>query len=267
MKTIIACTDFTKSSVNACKYAALLAQQLDCKLVLYNMMDVPPIHSNTGLYFIEYASQKNSNRDKADKLLNEIKKSFPKIKADYFLTFGNFKQELKDFVNSHQIEATVMGLEAKDKISKFIFGSHTTSIAGKINCPVIIVPSRYKMHKLSKILLAVDNTKKLLKTSLTDFEKFIKHSKANLNLLHIRTEDEILRPLTHTIKINGKSHSIEVSKAKNIQDGLKKYSTIKNVDLVCIISRKHSVFYDLFSESNTKKVAFATKVPVMCLHE
>ncbi|MEI8136012.1 MAG: universal stress protein [Bacteroidota bacterium] len=54
MKTIIAGTDFSASSVNACKYAAFLAQKLNCKLTLLNMFDAPIVHSNVLLSKYSY---------------------------------------------------------------------------------------------------------------------------------------------------------------------------------------------------------------------
>lgn len=267
MKTIIAGTDFSPSSVNACKYAALMAQKLNCKLTLFNLFDAPIIHSNTGLYGISYVSVRKDSQAKTNKLVSQLNKLFPKLKIDLFVSNGSFKEELETFSANHQVEAAVMGLETKNKFSKFIYGSHGVNIAGKIDTPVIIVPENYKKHQLSSVLLAVDNNEKLLKSSLKHFEQFLSASKSKIKLLHVRTENEVFDPVMTTLKLNGKKLNIEVIKAADIQDGVKKYCRQGDIDLVAIVSRKHSVFYDLFIESNTKKVAFAAKVPVLAIHE
>jgi nucleotide-binding universal stress UspA family protein len=266
MKTIIAGTDFTAASVNACHYAAFLAQKLHCKLTIFNLFDAPIIHSNAGLYGISYSAQKSTSHQRSEKLVKQLQLQFPKLKIESFITIGSFKLELENFVASHQIEAAVMGLEAKTRFSKFIYGSHGVDIAGKIDCPVIIVPSRYKKHKLSKMLLTVDNREKLLRSSLKELEQFVKQSATKLSLLHVRTQNEIFDPVMGDVKINGKKLPIDVLKAKDIQDGVRKYCNANDIDMVSIISKKHSVFYNLFVESNTKKVAFVAKVPVMSLH-
>ena len=69
MKTIIATTDFTPSSLNACLYAGMLAQKLNCKLTVFNLFDIPVVHSNSGLYFISFASQKKHSELKMKKFL------------------------------------------------------------------------------------------------------------------------------------------------------------------------------------------------------
>lgn len=267
MKTIIAGTDFTPASANACEYAALLAQKLNCKLIIFNLFEAPFIHSNVGLYGISYSEQKSESHENTSKFVKQLQLSFPKISIDYFVTFGGFKRELEKFITDHQIEAAVLGLSTKNKISKFIYGSHGVNIAGKITCPVIIVPSSYKNHKLTNVALAVDSNEKLIGSSLKGFGKFIENSKTKLSVLHVRTEDELFHPVKTTLKINGQTFSINEKRAKDLQNGIKKYCAITNCDMVAIISKKHSVFYDLFIESNTKKVAFAAKVPVISIHE
>jgi nucleotide-binding universal stress UspA family protein len=267
MKTIIAGTDFTPSSVNACKYAAFLADKLKCKLMLFNLFDAPIIHSNVGLYGISYTSVRKNSHLKTEKLVNILKKLYLKLEVNMFVTNGAFRDELEEFTAKHKVEAAVMGLETKTKISKFIYGSHGVDVAGKIDAPVIIVPENYKKYKLSHVALAVDNNERLHKASIKQFEKFIQESKTKVKLLHVRTEDEIFNPKADVLNINGKDTKIEIVEAKDIQDGVKKYCKKGSTDLVGIISKKHSAFYNFFVESNTKKIAFAAKVPVIAIHE
>ena len=267
MKTIIAGTDFTPSSINACKYAALLAQKLNCKLTIFNMFEAPVIHSNMGLFGISYTSQRKASENKAEKLIKDILKIFPKLTINELITTGSFNYELQNFSKEHQIEAMVMGLAAKDRISKYIYGSHGINIVGKIECPVIIVPEKYTKHKLQNVLMAVDNNEKLAKSTLSGFEKFVKQAKLKINLVHFRTEEELFHPLTFKLTFNSKKLPIEMIKAKDIESGVKRYCSKSNFDLVAIIGRKHSAFYNLFAESNTKKIAFVSKVPVISIHE
>lgn len=94
MKTIIAGTDFSSSSINACKYAAMLAEKLNCKLVLFNMFEAPIVHSNMGMYGITYTSMRKQSQDKISKLVEELSKLFLGIKIQPFITNGFFMQEL-----------------------------------------------------------------------------------------------------------------------------------------------------------------------------
>ena len=64
-----------------------------------------------------------------------------------------------------------------------------------------------------------------------------------------------------------KNYNIEVVPAKNLEKGINEFNLERFIDLVVIISKKHSLFYNLFAESNTQNIAFNTKVPVMAIHE
>lgn len=268
MKTIIAGTDFTPSSVNACKYAALLAEKLHCKLVIFNLFVAPVLHSNSGLYGISYAAVKKTSERSTETLVQELSSLFPSLKISPFSSGGSFEEELETFTSRHRIEAVVMGLEAKTRISKFIWGSHGVNVIGKINAPVVIVPEKYRDHRLENMLLAVENVDKLKTASFKEVEKFMKTSQTHLNLLHVRTPDEVIAPGKITfLKVNKVKQEVAQQKARTIENGIKWYCRDQEIDLVAVISRRHSVFYNLFNESVTKRVAFSAKVPVMAIHE
>lgn len=267
MKTIIVGTDFTPSSLNAGLYAAMLAQKLNCKLTVFNLFNIPVVHSNSGLYFVSYTAQKEHSKEKMKKFTSKIEKMFPGVQIETIVSSGSFKSEIENYVAKHRVEAVVMGLASKTKMEKFIYGSHSTDIAGRIKAPVIIVPEKYKKHQLKHALLSVDNTEKLYHSSLTEVGKFISDSGAKLQVLWIRTEDELFLPKQQTLKINEAIHKVNTVKSKEIEKGVVSYCRKNKSDLIIILSKKHSVFYDLFAECHTKKMAFASKVPVMAIHD
>jgi nucleotide-binding universal stress UspA family protein len=267
MKTIVAGTDYTPSSLNACRYAVMLAQKLNCKLTLFNLYDIPVVHSNSGLFFISFASQKKHSEEKMNKFIKKVSADYPRVHIESFLRSGSFKQEIEDFIAKHKVEAVVMGLTAKTKLDKFIYGSHSTDIAGRVNAQVIIVPEKYKKHAFKSVLLSVDNNEKLYHASLAGFEKFVSDSKLSLKVLHVRTEDELFVPKQKELKINGKAVKINTIDAKNIETGIVQFCKKNKIDLISVLSKHHSILYDLFSESHTKRIAFASSVPVMAIHE
>ncbi len=265
---IIAGIDFSQSSYNAARYAAMLAQKFKCKLVLFNMFDIPLVHSNSGLYFMSYSSLRDVNIEKLEKVREKLHKEHPRLDLDHFVSSGSFKNEISDYIKANPVKLVVLGLASKGRFSKFIYGSHSTDLAGKVDAPVIIVPEQYKKHKLEKVVMGVDNREKLHKASLKLFESFLKESKADLKVLHVRTENELFdHNKNRNIIIGHKKYPIELISETTLERGMRKYSLKNKADLIGIISRKHSVFYDLFNETNTMVIAFASKVPVMAVHE
>jgi len=268
MKTIIAGTDFTPSSQNACRYAALLALKLNCKLTVFNLFQAPVLHSNSGLYGISYAAVRKTSEKKVEEVIAKLNKEFPALKIHALTTSGAFEDEMEILISRHHIAAVVMGLQTKDRISRFIYGSQGVKIAGKIDAPVIIVPESYKDHRIGTLLLAVDNAEKLRASPLKSIEGLVKSLQAQVKLLHVRTPEELLNVKeTSFIKINKKPIEVNIIKSKAIETGIRNYCRENKSDLIAIISKKHSVFYNLFNESVTKRVSFAAKVPVLAIHE
>ncbi|HXU26595.1 MAG TPA: universal stress protein, partial [Bacteroidia bacterium] len=168
MQTIVAGTDFTKSSLNACTYAAMLANKYKCKLVLFNLLDVSWIHANSGLFLLETYRERRKNEHRAKKQLEDLKTAFPKIEITTFVNSGSFKKEIKKFTENHHVKLIVMGLAEKNRFYKSLYGSHGVDIAGKLDAPVIIVPEQFKKHTLKHTVLAVDNSEKLHLSSLKE---------------------------------------------------------------------------------------------------
>jgi nucleotide-binding universal stress UspA family protein len=267
MQTIVAGTDFTKSSLNACNYAAILAEKYNCRLVLFNLLDVSWVHANSGLFLLDMYKTRRTNEQKAKKQLENLKTSFPDLNITTFVSSGSFKKEIKTFIQHHQVKLVVMGLAEKNRFYKSVYGSHGVDIAGKLEAPVIIVPEQFKKHTLSHVALAVDNSDKLHLSSLKEFEGLIKAFKPKVNVLHCRTKEELFEPVKKNIKLNNLNYPVEVVPAKSLENGIEKFSAKQAIDLVTIISKKHSLFYNLFAETNTRNIAFNTKVPVMAIHE
>jgi len=261
-QSILVGIDFTKSSENALKYAIMLAEKSNSTLLLFHVFDTPIVHTNSGAYFVEYASLKHNNLARLEKYKSEIQTKHPKLKMDVRTTFTSFKEEVKYLAKHGKINYVVLGLETKSKISKFIYGTTGVDIAGKIDCPVIIVPERYKAHRLENVVLAIDNKSKQHAVVLKKHMSFVKlHKCKNVNL-HVRTEDELIIE-----KIKNKDLPVETIEAKDFKTGLVKYTKANEIDLVTLISHSHSFLYNMFAETNTKLIAFQSKIPVMSIHD
>ena len=53
----------------------------------------------------------------------------------------------------------------------------------------------------------------------------------------------------------------------DLEDGLKDAITTYSASLVAMITRKESFFNRLFSGSNTKEMAYQSKIPILAFHE
>ena len=53
----------------------------------------------------------------------------------------------------------------------------------------------------------------------------------------------------------------------DVEAGLMEFLNHNEVDILITSPKKHNIFHNLFIESNTKKVIFHSKIPVLTIHE
>ncbi len=68
-------------------------------------------------------------------------------------------------------------------------------------------------------------------------------------------------------KLEGIRHSYHFVQNEDTINGLNRFVTLKKADMMVIIPRKHNFLDKMIHESNTKKMAFHTKLPLLVLHE
>jgi len=266
-RTILVGIDFTKSGDNALNYAAMLAERGKTSIVLFHVYETPMVHTYSGAYFISFNDIQKYNKEKLDRYKEKFNKIHPGIEILTFASYTSFKAGVKALVKQHKIQLVVLGLKSKNKFSRFLYGTTGVDVAGKVDCPVIIVPETYKRHRLEHNVLAVDNQEYLHANILQKLEDFARQFKVKTEHVHVKTEEEMFVFPEKRIRNQNKKLHVELVEAKDFDAGINKFIDKKHADMVTIISRSHSVFYKLFKETHTKLIAFRSKRPVMAIHE
>ncbi|HQQ94070.1 MAG TPA: universal stress protein [Bacteroidia bacterium] len=266
-KRVLAGIDYSRSSLNALEYAVGLAAKSRASLLLFHVYDFPVVHTNAGLYMVDYRSIKREDLSKLEKIKEKILAENPKLDVEIINSNMSFRTFVEELAAKRKIHVVVIGLETKSKISKYIWGTTGVDIAGKIDCPVVIVPETYKEHRYEKIMATVDYKQDLKRVVIRKAEKFAEDHKMQCELVHVQTDDELdfgVEAAEH--RKEAERWNISVFKAKTFADGVKKYVSQNKSDMVVLFSRKHSLVYRLFNETNTKTIAFSSNVPVMSVH-
>jgi nucleotide-binding universal stress UspA family protein len=266
-KTILVGIDYSKSGDNALDYAVMMARKGNAKILLFHMYETPVIHTYSGAYFISYTEMQGYNKEKLEKYKEKFMLKHWNLEIETFATYKTFKNGVTDLIKSHKVHYVVLGLESKSRFSKFIYGTTGLDVAGKISCPVIIVPEKYKEHKLNKAVLALDNRKSVETKVMQKVDAFNKQFKIKKDIIHVKTENEFLFVSGKKAAALNKKWKVNIVEASNFEQGIINYSKQNKIDLISLISHSHSLIYDLFNESNTKMIAFKSRIPIMSIHE
>ena len=261
MKTILVGVDFTKSAENGINYAFEVAKKSGSKVLLFHALTAPAVHTTSGLVFIDGENFMKNTEIKMEDLKKKLSKKYPQIKIDIELTYENIRERVSKLSKSNKISLAVLGLETKSKISKFIYGTTSADLTGKVNCPIITVPEEYKYHDIKKVLIAIDNKEKLNSGLSKRIHSTIDFLNTKCEYVHVQTEDEL------SVEKNIHSFSVTTIKAENFRDGISHYAKKSKADAIMLISHNYSAFHNLFIDSNSKKIILSSHIPVISIHK
>jgi nucleotide-binding universal stress UspA family protein len=197
-----------------------------------------------------------------EELQKQLSQKNPKVKIEIELTYDSIRERVSKLYKKNKINLTVLGLETKSKISKFIYGTTSADLTGKIDCPIITVPEKYKHHEIKKILIAIDNKESISSGLSKRIHSTIDFIGAKAEFVHIKTEDEL-----ELGEKNRHPFPITNIKSSNFQTGISNYAKKSKADAIMLISHNYSTFHNLFIDSNSKKIILSSNIPVISIHK
>src|SRR6187455_2089214 len=124
MKTIIAPTDFSSVSYNACLYAAKMAEDINAELVLLHVMELPVAVSEFPVSAVDF--EDISMGDELKRLENTLRDATNnKINIHTENVLGSVEYKIKELCELKEPFAVVMGTHSYSFIDRFLIGSTT----------------------------------------------------------------------------------------------------------------------------------------------
>jgi len=274
MKTILATTDFTKSSNSAVKYAAALAVETGSKLVLVHATYVPVVADT----FFDTGSMiedmENADRKSMQALVNKLKVDYGKVlKVEDKIEVGFSMEIIKKAINKNDVDLVVMGITHSDAFSKALFGSTSTTLAGSMLCPVLIVPEGSVYRPWKKIVFAFDEKNLPTGKGLKMLSGLTKHYNSKVHFVNVMTNPYTefdASPLKYVMK-SFNQEAVRIHFLKNVKNKteeiIQEWVTRYKANTLVMVAREHNLLWSLFNERMTKKMAFKTKVPLLVISE
>lgn len=275
MKTIVAPTDFSATSLNAVNYAADLACVISTDLSLIHVCLIPMTFSEVpapAYSIVELVA----DAEEQMKLLKEkiMNRTGERIKINTEVKQGNVVSEIDDYCASVNPYAVVLGTESAGAFERFLFGGKTISAMRQLSWPLIIVPPEVKFTSLRKIGLACDFRKVEETIPVKEIKSLVKEFHAEFHVLHVSTESgdsfsaqtiEESGWLQDILgELNPKYHFIG---GTDIEKSISEFAEKNNLDLLIIIPQKHNLISKIFHHSHSKRLVLHAHVPVMAIHE
>ncbi len=275
MKTIVVATDFSPAALNATNYAADMALDINARLFLFHVYQLPLSVSDTPIVLLSVEELKESAETKLAQLKNDIEHiTSGKVEILTEARMGNLSDELEDLCSTQEAFVVVMGTKGHSTMERVLFGSSTLSVIKHITWPVIGVPlGKEYTPGIRKIGLACDFEAIRESTPVQGIRNFVKTFNAELHVLNVDYENRHFKPetpmqseLLHR-ELEDMKPTYHYIENRDIEDGINEFAETNNLDIIITIPKKHKRIGGLFKKSSTKQLVFESHVPVMCVHE
>jgi nucleotide-binding universal stress UspA family protein len=266
MKTIIAPTDFSKVSENACLYAANLAADIKADLVLLHAMEIP--FAVTEYPVREVVFGEGDIENELESLKNKlIIETNNKVAVTIKKILGSPEYEITELCKTTEPFAVVMGTHTTGLFDRLFSRSTTLYSARNLRCPVIIVPHDGQYQPIKRIALASD-LKDIYDVSAQEITKIIRLFDAEFEVFYAAKKEHAAGPDSvenllleyRSLGVNPQFHVVE---NEDVLMGITDLAKERNVQMLIIIPKKHGVFH----KSHSKDFVFYADVPVMTVHE
>lgn len=273
MKTILFPTDFSKNSVHASRYAAMLAKLYEANLILLHVHHISMTSQNTpssGVIDPISFDEKNALMalEVFAKKLVEIS-NLPSERVVQRLEYGFTSEKILETAKSVEADFIVMGTqESSDFFDKWL-GTHAQEVITAAECPVFTIPKNAPIDFPQRILYAADfkqdealATQKLLEIA--------KPLGASCKVVHIHENFEpnvghIVEETISELETKFKTEDVSVQELHrgDIVEGLETYIKSYQPEIFALAIHEKSFSHGFFETSISQHFIEEVKLPLL----
>ncbi len=273
MKTILAPTDFSDSSLNAVNYAADLAVSINAKLVLFHAIPFPIAISEISVPGDFVDDLMDVGQQDMDDLVRKLEtRTQGKIIITTDIKIGTVEQEIEMVCAKERPLAIVMGIRSGKSLQRALMGSSIFHIMNHIAFPALIIPENVLYREIKSIGLTCDLKIADEKMPMERITEWLSLFKAGLEIIHISIRDQDFKSdqTAETISLQTRLSSFKPRfhflRGENIADELNEFIKMYSIDLLMVFPRKHGIF-SFLHKRKSKFIVSHSQLPILSIHE
>lgn len=278
MKKILVPTDFSTCANNALNFAIQSAKILPAQVTVMHAFE------RTGDLYTDYMGvNKEFNQSvlaATSQQLEQLKSSIAEtegIHIDTFISNASLQKSIIQVITDKNIDLVIMGTLGVNQVTGRLWGSNTADIIGKCPVPLLVIPFEYEWKKPEKLLMATSHFEKRPINIDSIFELTdLYGAKLDAVVFTNEEKDDAATVLQHTYKIPPyestlkkkyleETFDVKQIFGKDFEKSLQEYITRNEVDILAMITYKHSFAGRILHPSMTKKMAYHTSIPLLVI--
>ena len=277
MKTILLPTDFSKNSMNAIDYAVELFKDIACDFYILNVQKASSFISDDMLAVSSSATIYNTIVDAAKKSIAniiskvEVDKNNSKHHFHSVVDYDNFIDSINQVSSKYHVDLVVMGTKGASGLDKVIFGSNTVRVIQRCNTPVLAIPDGCEFASINKIAFSTNHFTLFEGENLAPLKSLVNLYNSELTILHVADENHLAQKQKENnafFKTNYSSvtHEYIDANSKEMFKVVKQYLANNDINMLAMISERHSFLERLFTKHAVETFAFSINVPFLVMH-
>ena len=139
----------------------------------------------------------------------------------------------------------------------------------------MVVPSKAEYKPVKNIAFAIDYLRPTKDNILSTLRSIAIRNNAKLSLVNVHTDGEIGEFIAsvkemqdwYIKQLEGVDVDFVFVENYAIEDGVFEFIRHNNIDMLAMITRKHSFFDKIFRKSISEELALHTDIPLLTMHE
>lgn len=268
MNTILIATDFTAAAHNAIVYGVQLAKGLGAKVLLLNASK-PVACSADMIRLVSNQEMLEESRKMLDYEVNSVKHF--EVPIEVRSVIGNATDMIASVAKEIEASWIVVGMKAKDKTMRKIFGTTVISLYTHTTTPVIVVPEHAAYVEPSTIALANDINDVADLHMLDPLQQLGQRFQSYMFIVRVIGNDnkdfieKYRTPSRIKWHLKELHSSFEFLSDEDVAHAINQFVVTQGVDMVAMVSREKTMFEKIFTRSHIKEMIFQTHVPLIIL--
>jgi nucleotide-binding universal stress UspA family protein len=269
MEKLLVAVDFSPASINAARFAADLAVQINAAIILFHVVNIGTLAVAVPVTGDVY----NKLEDDADLQLAVLKEELSdrvmrKIPVSVQLGTGLIIAELNNFSKEVAPFAVVMGAQGKSELDRLVLGSVTREAIKCLRHPVLVIPPDAIFTGIKKIALAsdMDSTRVL---PFTMIEYLVTLFSAQLQIFHVSKSEGKMDAsiVSGSVGLEDALHHLNPNfyyiNNKDVEAGINQFVKDHHINLLLLTPKSRNPLSSLFHKSVSKQICWHPTVPVM----
>ena len=277
MKNILLPTDFSKNALNAIIYAMEFFADLEINFFVINIQKTSGYTTSELLTSPSsstvYKGVLNDNKLALQELIDSLQSKYHSERFTFkgLLDFDVFTDAIQQAVVSNNIDLIIMGTNGATGAKEVIFGSNTLKVIRQVDCPLITVPEGYEFQKIKSILLSFSPEYKFEFSKIEPLIDTISIHKSKLHILEVREGTTTSKDVKIQKSIENQflefNPTYYVLEDIPIAMAISTFEQLNPINLHVMFVAKEDFISRFIFGSETSKISYASKIPMMILHQ